>query len=158
MKKKLLVTFFAFSAFTINAQVKFISSDLSDVRQLADSIALNAKQDFVFQKEGKALNSANHYIVLYTEKGNDENQMVVAFWIKMVGRNEALEIGGTPEYRFERVSGKFLDLFSFWKCHINPDAELITTSNREKDEVEIEGSRFVLKNTGTQWEIRRFDN
>ena len=160
MKKNLLVVFFAFSALAINAQVKFISSGLIDVRQLADSIALNAKREFVFEKEGKALNSHNHYVVLYSEKGNDENRMVVAFWIKMVGWNEALEIEGTPEYRFERVSGKFLDLFPFWKRHINPDAdaEMITTSNREKDEVKIEGSRFVLKNTGTQWEIRRFDN
>lgn len=160
MKRNLLFAYLTFSVLAINAQVKFISSDLSDVRQLADSIVLSAKRDFVFKKEGKALNSHNHYVVLYTEQGNDENQMLVAFRIKMVGWNEALEIEGTPEYRFERVSGKFLDLFPFWKSHINPeaDAEIITTSNRKKDEVLVDGFRFVLKETGTNWEIRRFDN
>lgn len=159
MKMLLLLLFLAFSTVTISAQVKFISSDLNDIRQLADSIALNAKREFVFQKEGKALNSADHYVVLYKEKDNEENRMMVAFRIRMIGENDALEIEGIPEYRFEQVAGKFLDLFPFWNKYVNPkaDAEVITTSRLEKDEVIIDGDRFVLKNANTIWEIRRFD-
>lgn len=160
MKKEHLIFFIlVISTFTIAAQVKFSSTDLTEVRQLADSIALNATSDFVFEKEGQALNSHNHYVVLYSDKENNENKLLVAFWINTVGGNPAMEIEGVSEYRFEHVAGNFIDLYPFWKKFINldADAETITTSPLKKDEIIVAGERFELKSTSSRWEIRRYD-
>ena len=61
MKK--LILFFAFIlSITVSAQtsLKFKTNSISDVRQVADSIALNAKRIYTFEKDGISKDDANY--------------------------------------------------------------------------------------------------
>ncbi len=155
MRKMLVaVCLIVFSLSTVS-QIAFKTSDTTMVRQLSDSLALNAKRDFVFVKQGRSVNDKNYYAVVYNDKEDENNRMTVAFRVSMIGANQALEIEGTPEYEFEFVYGKFLDLFPFWKKFIDEsaNAEQICTGAK-KAEMKINGKTHVMRGTGSGWMIR----
>lgn len=155
MKQLLTLLVILFIGVTTNAQLHFKTKDLKEVRQLADSIALTAKTVYKYEKEGISKRDSNYYVILYTNKDDDFDRLGVAFWIDYIGRNIDLEIKGTPVYTLDLVQGKFLDLFPFWKRHINPKADAVKiTKDTRKDKAKTEDILYILQDAGT-WEIRR---
>lgn len=141
---------------------KFVSRDTVEIRKLGDSIAYNAKTKFKFIKSEYSKYDRINYFLTYTENGEPEikttkrkdsngeatrdevlpesKKMIVTFRVKYIGENKDLEIKGIPEYRFERVEGKFLNLYPFWKKYINPNADAIKLTEdgaAKRDEVFI---------------------
>lgn len=154
--KTLLTLFIAlFISLTANAQLQFKTKDLKEVRQLADSIALTGKTPYQFSKEGVSKRDKNYYVVLYANPNDDYDRLGVAFWINYEGRNIDLEIKGTPVYILDFVKGNFLDLFPFWKRHINPNADaVVITKETRKDKAKTQSILYILQDAGS-WEIRR---
>jgi len=154
MKK--LILFFAFIlSITVSAQtsLKFKTNSISDVRQLADSIALNAKRIYTFDKDGVSKDDANYYIVRYKNTSDDEDKLTVLFRIEQIGENDALEIKGTPEYHFYGAAGKFLDLFPFWHKFINPKSIAETVANDKSDNIMLNDIRFSIRDYNGYWKI-----
>jgi len=155
MKTRLTVLFLALVCIA-NAQLLFVTNNLNDVRHVSDSIALNAKRSFKYEKETISKNNINYYLVKYTNSMDAEYPMVVIFDIKMVGSNADLEIVGKPEYSFYKVSGKFLDLFPFWVKFMNPNAKAIEISQKKEDKCTINGETYYIKEDSSEWQIIRF--
>lgn len=155
MKNLLLLFAMLFIAFSTNAQLKFKTKDLKEVRQLADSIALTGKTPYKYTKEGVSRGDSNYYVVLYTNENDDFDRLGVAFWIDHIGRNIDLEIEGTPVYTLDLVKGNFLDLLPFWKRHINQSADAVKiTKETRKDKAKTQEILYILQDAGG-WEIRR---
>ena len=152
MKTKMLSLFLVLTI-TCSAQtVKFITDNLKDARQTADSIALNAKRTYRFSSEGK-IKDSYIYRFRYVNVSDTTDILPVYFHISMKGANSALEITGTPEYSFHTAFGKFLDLFPFWKKFIQPESDKASAS-QQMNEVTINGKRFYLRESpGREWEI-----
>jgi len=151
MKTKLLSLFLVL-AFTCSAQtVKFITDNLKDVRQTADSIALNAKRTYKFSSEG-LVKDTYIYRLRYVNVTDSTDRMAVFFNMRMKGSNQALELTGTPEYTFNKAFGKFLDLFPFWKRQINQTADQVKVST-DNDEATLNGKRFYFRPQSEFWEI-----
>lgn len=150
----ILLTIF-FSTITANAQLHFKTKDLKEVRQLADSIALNAKTPYTFMKEGISKGDSNYYVVLYQNMDDEYDRFGVAFLIEHEGRNIDLEIEGTPIYTFDLVKGNFLDLYPFWRQHINQQADAVKiTKETRTDKAKVQDIIYILQDAGG-WEIRR---
>lgn len=155
MKKLLTLLVILLVALTANAQLQFKTEDLKEVRQLADSIALTGKTPYQFSKEGVSKRDKNYYVVLYTNPHDSYDRLGVAFWINHEGRNIDLEIKGTPVYTLDLVRGNFLDLFPFWKRHINTNADAVAiTKETRKDKAQTQNILYILQDAGG-WEIRR---
>lgn len=153
MRQLLTLLVILFIAVTTNAQLHFKTKDLKEVRQLADSIALTAKTPYIFSNEGVSKRDKNYYVVVYTNPKDDYDRLGVAFWINHIGRNLELEIKGTPVYTFDFVRGNFLDLFPFWKRHINKNADAVKiTKGKRKDKAKVQNILYILQDG---WEIRR---
>ncbi len=153
MKQLLILLTTLFIGIIANAQLHFKTKDLKEVRQLADSIALTAKTPYVFSKEGISKQNSNYYVVVYTNPKDDYDRLGVAFWISHIDRNLDLEIKGTPVYTFDFVRGNFLDLFPFWKRHINKQADAVKiTKGKRKDKAKVQNILYILQDG---WEIRR---
>lgn len=151
MKKNLLLSLLLLSTIMANAQIKFISNDLEDARQLADSIALNAKFPFKFVEEGIRKANNNHYFK-YQNTENESESMTVYFIVKMEGENKDLEIKGKPKYIFNTVYGRFLNLFPFWKQFINPESDPVEiTEGKMRDRKEIDGRALHLRKEADTW-------
>ncbi len=156
MKQLLTLLVILFIGITTNAQLHFKTKDLKEVRQLADSIALTAKTPYIFSEEGISKRDKNYYGVVYTNPKDKDDRLGVAFWISHIGRNLDLEIKGTPVYTFDFVYGNFLDLFPFWKRHINTNADAVKiTKDKRKDKAKTQGLLYILQSNGGIWEIRR---
>jgi hypothetical protein len=87
--------------------------DTIAVRNLSDSIAINAKRHCKLYQS--RFIDKYRYVVTYVEAEKSNNDLNIVFKVKYIGGNLALEITGTPEFQFERATGIFLDLFPFWK-------------------------------------------
>ncbi|MEI8086945.1 MAG: hypothetical protein WCG93_12095 [Paludibacter sp.] len=155
MKTKITLLFLAL-VLTASAQLSLVTNNLSDVRRTSDSIALNAKRVFKYEKEAISKNDMNYYLLKYSNTSDAEYPMVVAFRIKMIGSNPDLEITGTPEYSFYKVSGKFLDLFPFWVKFMNPQAIAASVSQKKEDKATINGQTYYIKEDGSVWQIIRY--
>ena len=152
MKRSLFVLFLMMNI-AANAQLSFVTEDLKDVRNLADSVALNAKRKYVYEKEGTPSGEPNYYMIAYSNIDDSNDKMNVVFRINRVGYNPALEIEGTKEYSFHGVSGRFLDLFPFWQKFIDNNADMELCS-KQLNKATVNGLKYELYD-GTPWRIVR---
>ena len=122
-----------------------ITTDLTVVKRISDSLALNAKRKFIFDHEGMAFGK---YAVVYTNVSDSKENIAIMFKRIMVGSNDALEIKGTPTYYFDYVIGNFLDIFPFWKSFIdnNANSELIASGRKmvTKELVFSNGEKYLF--------------
>lgn len=143
MKTKLTSLFLAL-AFTCSAQLlKFTTNNLSDIRQLSDSIALNAKQNFKYEKEGISKGNDNYYIVKYTNLSDPESPLFIAYTIKQKG----------AEYSLYKVESKFTNLYPFWKKFVKQDSNYTEVSNNKEEKADVNGSTYYFKEDSTYWMI-----
>jgi len=123
--------------------LKFTTDNLKEARQLSDSIALNAKRAFKYSSESISIRGS-HYFFNYKNVADTTNVMTILFNVKMVGSNPSLEIKGTPQYQFDSTSGKFLDLFPFWKKFINKNEDDKIITNKGTSFLRIGEKRFLF--------------
>lgn len=136
----------------------FICKSESEMRQAADAIALKAKSNFVFRDITRSPRAEAKVSVRYWDTANVERRkMSVVFEEYMIGKNEDLEIPGTPVYYLYSVSGKYLDLFPTWKAYIDPTAELEKTSihyyNESKLQCNGENLEFRFDKLTDTWKL-----
>jgi len=153
MKTKLTLLFLVI-ALTCSAQkFKFVSDNPKDMRPIADSIALNAKRTFKFSIE-KPVQGMLMTKILYTNISDPKDIIYILYSMEIVGENKALEIKGTPVYTFRSATGKFLDLFPFWKKFINPNLNIVTASDQTNEAI-VDGKRLIFRDEPniSKWEI-----
>ncbi|MDP4240702.1 MAG: hypothetical protein Q8904_14660 [Bacteroidota bacterium] len=157
MKTKLFLLFLL-PAFICNAQgpLKFMTFNLTDVREFSDSIARNAREGFQFAREGVSEDNRMYYEVVYTNHEDEESPLVVLFRIDYVGGNGDRINPGTPQYLFNKATGRFIDLFPFWLRFMKPEAVKAVILDKKKDEAIVRGATYDFTEGPAGWSIEKF--
>jgi len=146
------------SAFICNAQswLKLNTFNLEDVRQISDSIALNAGESFKFRSEGIPEDNRIYYVVSYINKSDISDSIVVMFRINYIGGTDNIANPGTPQYSFTKTTGTFSSLFPFWIKYMKPAAIEETVKEKTKDEAIVKGATFDFNVELNRWTIVKF--
>ena len=157
MKSKLTLLLLSV-AFLCSAQssLKFITFNLPDVRQLSDSVALNAKEVFKFKSEGVPQDNRIFYVVTYSNVADTNDSIIVMFRIDMIGGTQDYINPGTPQYLFNKITGKFSNLFPFWFKFMKPSADASVILEKKKDEAIVRGATYDFNEESTHWTIEKF--
>ena len=157
MKTKLILLFMAVTFFC-NAQswLKLNTFNLEDVRQMSDSISLNAGEPFKFVSEGIPEDNRIYYVVTYINKSDVSDSIVVMFRINHVGGTDERTNPGTPQYSFNKAMGTFSSLFPFWVKYMKPTAIEATVKGKTKDEAIVKGATFDFNVELNRWTIVKF--
>jgi len=157
MKTKLTL-FFLSLVFIGSAQssLKYTTFNLEDVQEFSNSIALNAKDVFKLVSKGIPLDNKIYYVVTYTNTEDVNDSIVVMFRINYIGGTGDAINPGTPQYSFNRATGKFNSLFPFWSTFMNPTAVAADILDKKKDEVIVKGATYDLNDVETFWKIEKF--
>jgi hypothetical protein len=143
MKKVLLAVTLLFVCVLQAQDFEFLKkayrSDIGFTRDFADAVAINFKGDYTFlsSRESKR---GDVYSIIYipklaseeTLKGIKESPdyaysseckecLQIRFKVLVEGGNNDFEIAGTKKYMFNMFTGKFSDLYPFWKRYIAPN-------------------------------------
>jgi len=148
--KKLILSIFLLASVYASAQIKFISTNKDDMRALSDSLMSNAKRHYVFKSEK---NSEYAFKYEYVNTVDDSDRLYVLFRIIKKGENKDLEIKGVPEYRFESVSGRFLDLFPFWSKFINPGENMDALQAKGVTYIKRDNMTYLINKGGENWSL-----
>ena len=148
--KKLILSIFLLASVYASAQIKFISTNKDDMRALSDSLMSNAKRHYVFKSEE---NSEYAFKYEYVNTVDDSDRLYVLFRIIKKGENKDLEIKGVPEYRFESVSGRFLDLFPFWSKFINPGENMDALQAKGVTYIKRDNMTYLINKGGENWSL-----
>ena len=150
----LLTTF----ALTGNAQLtlKFRTFNLSDLREISDSVALNAAERFKFVNEGVPVDNRLYYVLNYYAVNDSINTIAVFFRIDYMGVNQTFQDPGTAQYLFYKVNGRFADLFPFWSKFMKKNAMKDGILKTGKDEANVGGATFDFNSVGQHWTIEKF--
>jgi len=149
-----MLSIFLLASVFASAQIKFISTSKDDMRALSDSLVSNAKRHYVFKSEE---NSEYAFKYEYVNAVDDSDRLYIYFHIYMTGENKDLEIKGVPEYRFEYVSGRFLDLFPFWYKFINPGENMEALQAKGVKYIKRDNMTYLINNSGEDWSIKLKD-
>ena len=157
MKTRLTLLFLAF-AFICNAQswLKLKTFNLEDVRQISDSIAMNAREPFKFESQGIPEDNRIYYVVTYINKSDVSDSIVVMFRINYVGGTDDRANPGTPQYSYTKTTGTFSSLFPFWIKYMKPTAIEETVKEKTKDEAKVKGATFDFNVELNRWTIEKF--
>ncbi|WP_165042553.1 hypothetical protein [Dysgonomonas sp. ZJ709] len=156
MKLKItIILFLSFCFLSAQSQIKFISSDKNDMRILADSIVSNAKRNYVFKSETNK--GRYQYSLNYINIEDNNDQLSVDINIRWVGESRDLEIEGTPEFRFDYVRGRYLDLFPFWKKFINNEDNLEELAKKKATYILKNNQRYVFSSGNDFWTLSMKD-
>jgi hypothetical protein len=130
--------------------------NLPDVRQFSDSVALNAKEACKFESEGVWEDNRLFYRVKYANQDDADFPIEVFFRIDYVGGTDDLVNPGTPQYLFNKITGKFIDLFPFWSKFMNTSAIDTEILRKKKDEAIVRGATYDFNEEKTYWTIEKF--
>jgi len=156
MKTRIVFLFLSI-AFICNAQsIKFTTFNLPDVRQFSDSVALNAKEALKFEIQGIWEDNKLFYRVKYTNLDDADFPLEVFFRIDMIGGTDDQSNPGTPQYIFNKITGKFIDLFPFWSGFMKTDADSKLILQKNKDEAIVKGATYDFNAEKTHWTIEKF--
>ena len=157
MKTKLILLFLAVTFFG-NAQswLKLNTFNLEDVRQISDSIALNAGESFKLVSQNIPEDNRIYYVVTYINKSDASDSIVVMFRINYIGGTDERTNPGTPQYSFTKTTGTFSSLFPFWEKYMKPTAIEATVKAKTKDETILKGATFDFNVELNRWTIEKF--
>jgi len=157
MKTKFILLFLLL-AFICSAQsaLKFITFNIPDVREFSDSIALNARETFKFDSEGIPLDNRIYYVVTYINTADASDSIVVMFRVNYIGGTGDAANPGTPQYSYNKTTGKFNNLYPFWLKFMNPGADINVLQNKKKDEAIVKGATYDFYEEKTHWKIEKF--
>lgn len=139
------------------AQVKFISSNPDDMRILSEALISASKRSFTY--DTTVVSNKYSYTIRYKDRENEKYRLEFRFQIVYKGENKDLEIAGVPEYRFSNVSGKYLDLFPFWKSYINPEEDKELLTSKKATFIKKGDYTFIFSKFSDKWsiEMKSFD-
>lgn len=144
-------------------------------RKFADEIALGGKTQWEFLKISEDIEH-RVYAIVYLDislpnetitglkKGtitDCSNCLKIRFNTYYQGENKALEIKGVKAFKFDKVYGRYLDLFPIWKKVFRPDVELeATVSAYENRELRHRSSGiiFKLQDETDYWQLSNWSN
>jgi hypothetical protein len=167
MKKLLLLLTLTFSIFSQGQDYETIarlqSTNFDDAIKIANDINGMAKNKyhlykyhefenerilkFVFAPEGvtdEQLNASNDY----------SNCLTLQFKIRFEGENKDLEIVGVKKYVFDKMNGKYLDLFPVWKNWFKKESDIENTLKDIESRELIDYSKkisYYLQRNGADW-------
>ena len=154
---KIILTIIFLSLVLIcNAQLKFRTFNLADVREISDSIALNAKESFKFEAGGIPEGDRIYYVVNYCNVNDSTNTIKILFRIDYMGVNQTNQDQGTAQYLFYKVSGSFINLFPFWSKFMKKNAVETEIFKAKKDETNVGGATFDFTVESDHWTIEKF--
>lgn len=133
--------------------------NLQELRVISDSIASLAKRKFYFRSPG-----SKKTIMLYQDAPKDSSYKYELYiWFDLggnIGGNKDLEIEGKDYYIFSEMIGTFLDIFPFWKKHVDPVADINdivnNTNNIDSKIIQVKDKRIrytLQKQDDKQWHI-----
>lgn len=149
--KKTLLFFFLSITLSCFSQIKFISSDKKDARALADSLILNAKDTYIYKNEGQK--GKYSYVIDYANQEDVSDRIYINFHIRYIDANDDLEIDGIPEYQFESVSGRLLDLYPFWNKFIDQQYTPEELSNKKAYYIVRDNKIYLIHKASDKWYI-----
>jgi hypothetical protein len=157
MKTKLTLFFFSL-IFICSAQssLKYLTFNLDDVREFSDSIALNTKDVFKKVDEGIPIDNKIYYVITYTNTADASDSIIVMFRINYIGGTGDAVNPGTPQYSFNKATGKFNSLFPFWLNFMKPEAIQADILGKKKDETIVKGATYDFNEVKTHWKIEKF--
>jgi len=157
MKTKMILLFLVV-AFSCNAQswFKLNTFNLEDVRQISDSIALNAGEPFKLVSQNIPEDNKIYYVVTYINKSDVSDSIVVMFRINYIGGTDDRINPGTPQYSYTKTTGTFSSLFPFWVKYMKPTAIEATVKEKTKDETVVKGATFDFNVELNRWTIEKF--
>lgn len=136
--------------------LKYITFNLPDVREFSDSIVMNAKEAFKFESQGVLEDNRLFYEVKYTNIDDADFPLEVLFRIDMIGGTDDLANPGTPQYLFNKINGKFIDLYPFWSKFMNSSANAENILLKKKDEAIVNGATYDFVQEKNRWTIEKF--
>ena len=156
--KKISLLLFCLVSFQLAAQVKLVSSNKEDTKVLADSLISNAKRCYIFFEE-KEKGEYNYQLVYKSTENTEstDDRLTVIFRIRHIGADKNLEIEGTPEYHFNYVDGRFLDIFPFWFKFIDSSISQEDILKKKSHYIIHDNKRYLLQNRNDVWSISVHD-
>lgn len=128
MKKSISIVvllLLCFSVYSQDIKSKFFYTDEAGARELADSIAANARRNLDFFDYTYNIRTKEAAFEYRESRDNYQTRIYFRYNKMQIGENKDLDIEGKTVYLFSEVEGRLTDLYSFWKKHINPDAPAI---------------------------------
>jgi hypothetical protein len=136
--------------------LKLYTFNLEDVRQISDSIALNARDAFTFKSGEVPLDNRIYYVITYLNAADQSDSIVVMFRINYIGGTGDATNPGTPQYSYTKTTGKFTNLFPFWVKYMKPAAIEATVLEKAKDEATVKGATYDFHTEAARWTIEKF--
>jgi len=157
MKTRLIFLFLSL-AFLCNAQswLKLNTFNLDDVREISDSIAVNARGNFKIQSAEVPVDNRVYFVITYLNTADANDSIVVMFRINYIGGTGDAVNPGTPQYSYTKTTGKFSSLFPFWVKYMKTAAIEQTVLDKSKDEAIVKGATFDFFVELGRWTIEKF--
>lgn len=152
MKKIIIPILLVVLSLNLTAQVKFVSNNKNDMKTIAETLISSANTAFTY--DTTLTHNQYRYNIIYKGVDNTDYRLYLRIQIVYNGENKDLNISGTPEYRFASVSGKFVDLFPFWKSFINPSENPEELTKKSATFIKKDGLTFVFSKFGDNWSIQ----
>jgi hypothetical protein len=95
-------------------------------------------------------------VITYTNTTDASDSIVVMFRINYIGGTGDAVNPGTPQYSFNKATGKFTTLFPFWLNFMKPEAVEANILEKKKDETIVKGATYDLNEIKTHWKIEKF--
>lgn len=112
-----------------------------------DSISVMKKIDNVIRLSGKDYKLTDKYTqgenIYFEYEAPEDRKLVISLFSKEIGGNESLEVKGEKVYFFNRIVGKFLDIYPFWENEIKSGGDKEKIANDEKDYYPDERLRYI---------------
>jgi len=157
MKTKLILVLLALASICMaQPALKYITFNAPDVRQFADSVAMNVADEYEFRNQGVSADNRTLYVVNYNNVADSLVKIVVTFRIHLVGGTDDQVNPGSPQYIFEKIAGRFNDIYPFWSKFMHPKAVQSVVLDKKKDEAIVRGATYDFAEEGAGWSIVKF--
>lgn len=182
MKKILLLTALLIGFLGQAQDFEFLKktyrSDIEFTKQFADSIAVSFREKYNFLEARESKRGDVYSIVYLPVSASEETKkrikesidyaynseckecLQIRFKVFVEGGNSDFEIAGTKKYMFNMFTGKFLDLFPFWKRYVAPNdvAEVISEKGYGSMRDDQNKVIFNFRRDSSGWYIQNYSD
>lgn len=154
MKKIVFVLVLFVASINIFGQIKFVSDKKDDVCSIIDSAVSYSKRHYV-----RSDYNSSQFGIRITYVNSEDRYDVLTLMVRIVMKNANadLEIKGNPEYQFESLEGKFLDLMQVWKLYMNPAENATDLVSKKVTYIKRDNRTFVFSKVIDTWMIKMRD-
>jgi hypothetical protein len=170
IKKRFFIGLFLMCGF-VHAQDYAVISQLKSTNfdnslKIANDMRAMAKNNYHLFKY-KEFEHERVLKIVYAPEGTTDEQLnismdysnclVVEYKIYFEGENKDLEKQGIKKYTFNKLQGKYLDLFPIWQNWFNPSADIektLSDSNSREFRDYEKNIQFYIQKQGNIWTLR----